>query len=559
MKQYAAIGLILKNFKNQYFSVLSFSVVINLLMLAPSWYMLQVYDRVLTSHDDNTLLGLTVIIIFIYLVYAALDKYRGLVLVEVSESLDEIVAPKLHKSMLNGAAVQRQRDLNSINDLNTIKQFLTGQPILAFLDAPWVVINLIVIFMLHPHMGIMATASALILLGLAILNQRMTRDKLAAAQKCSQEERRLVSNAITASESIQVMGMRPAMHKRLSEARDHYIDNLLVASTRGVNMSSISKFFRTLIQSIILGFGAYLAIQNEISSGMIIAGSILLGRTLAPIEGVINSWKQLSEFKKAYANVDEVIRDLSETQYSVQLNRPAGKLDLRNVSLQLRKNGKPTLDKINLTVEPGETWVVIGPSGAGKTSLLKTMAGIYRPTQGQAMIDGADLAFRDHDDLGQYIGYLGQTTDLMGGKVSENIARFGEIDSAEVLKAAQLSGAHAVLLSLPEGYETVLGDQGFGLSEGQKRKIGLARALYMSPAVVFLDEPGTGLDDESMATVVQAIQTLKERKVTVVFTTHQQSLAQLADKVALVIDGQIRVQGPKQEVFAKLSRQGGAS
>lgn len=545
---------VLGQFKRQYFSVLGFSAIINLLMLAPSWYMLEIYDRALTSRDDNTLFGLSAIVVFLYVVYALLERYRGLVLIEVSETLEELLAPKIHRGLITPAMVQRKPDMSPLlNDLNTLKQFLTGQPILSFLDTPWVFIFLAVTYLLHPALGLVATVSTLAVLLLALLNQRLTSTRIADAQQASAQERQLVTTALGANESVQTMGMRPAVQNRLKRARQKYLDSLLGASTLGVHLSSLSKFFRTLIQSAMLGYGAYLAIQNELSAGAIVAASILLGRTLAPLDGVINAWRQLADFRKAFSNIDEVIGNGVVTrEHTVRLERPQGRLELRNVSLRLREQGRPTLDQVNLTIEPRETVAIIGPSGAGKTSLLKTLAGIYTPHQGQNLLDGSDLAYRDLDDLGQHIGYLGQTTELMAGRLSENIARFGPVDSARVLEAARLAGAHAMLMALPEGYETVLGDQGRGLSEGQKRKVGIARALYGSPAIVFLDEPGAGLDDASLAALAETLKALKQRRVTTVFTTHQRPLALLADKAAVVVDGQVKLFGPARDVFARL-------
>jgi len=521
--------------------------------------MLQVYDRVLTSYDDNTLLGLSLIVIFLYMVYALVERYRGLLLVGISEAVDADLAPRLHAAILRPSVKDRQKELSGLADLNTFKQFLTGQPILSFLDAPWILVYLGTITLLHPSLGLVALMSAALLFLLAVINQRLTDGKLAEAQKATANERRLVSNVLAATESIQTMGMRGVLASRLAQVRLGYLDNLLVASVRGVNLSSVSKFFRTLIQSVALGYGAYLAIHGEMTAGMIIAASILLGRALAPIEGVINSWKQLSEFKKSYANLDEILLSNPVLDHSIELGRPAGKLQLVDVSLRLREHGRPTLDKVNLIIEAGETMAVIGPSGAGKTSLLKVLCSVYKPQQGQALIDGSDLAFRDLDALGQHLGYLGQTTELLAGKASENISRFSEVESQAVIKAAELSGAHEMLTALPEGYETVLGEAGHGLSEGQKRKVGLARALYRDPAIVLLDEPGTGLDDASLLSVVKVIQTLKAQRTTLVFTTHQPSLAKLADKILVLVDGQIRLVGPSVEVLKKLSDKAGAA
>lgn len=555
----SCLSLYLHTFRNQYVTMFYFSAVINILMLAPSWYMLQVYDRVLTSHDDNTLLGLSLIVVFLYFIYALLERYRGLVLVGVSEVIDADLAPKLHSAIMRPSVSDRQIEINSLTDLNTFKQFLTGQSILAFLDAPWVLVYLGTVALLHPSLGVVAVLSAALLFLLAVINQRVTDGKLAAAQKAAANERKLVSNIVAASDSIQTMGMRVSLEKKLTEVRSEYLVNLMIASIRGVNLSAISKFFRTLIQSVALGFGAYLVIQGEMTAGMIIAGSILLGRALAPIEGIINSWKQLAEFRKSYKNLDEILSATRTQDYSVEFGRPRGALKLVDVSLRLRENGKPTLNKINLNLDAGETLAIIGPSGAGKTSLLKVLCGICKPQVGQVLVDGLDLSNRDLNALGNHLGYLSQNTELLAGKASANIARFAEIDSEAVLKAAQLSGAHEMLISLPEGYETVLGDAGHGLSEGQKRKIGLARALYLDPAIVFLDEPGTGLDDASLVFVMNVIRELQTQKTTLVLTTHQPSLAQLADKIAVLVEGEIRILGPSREVLARLNGQSGSA
>jgi ATP-binding cassette subfamily C exporter for protease/lipase len=544
---------IIHRFRREYSSIFAFSAVINILMLIPSWYMLEVYDRVLTSRDDNTLLGLSLIALFLYAIYALLERYRGLMLITVSEGLDHQILPKIHAKLLSPQHRNQSNLGGLINDLNLVKQFLTGQPILSFLDTPWVVIYLVTIFMIHPAMGLLALLSAIFLFLLAILNQRVTEPLLSESQKNSLEERRLINNLLSASESVVVLGMRKKIYETLSVMRQKYLTSLVGASLKGVDFSALTKFFRILIQSAILGYGAYLAIDNQISAGMIIAGSILLGRTLAPIEGVINSWKQLSEFKKSYAQLNESLSSLTDESHTVNLGRPNGAYQIKNVSLSLRPVGKPTLENITLEIAAGETVAIIGPSGAGKTSLLKIIAGVIDPNEGQVLIDGSDLKHRNKDELGSYIGYLSQSTDLMAGKISENIARFSEIDSDQVIAAAKIAGAHEMILSLPNGYETELGDMGAGVSEGQRRKIALARAFYGKPQVLLLDEPGNSLDDASINQLGLAIQQNKQNKVTCIFTTHQPNLAQLADKILLIIDGQLRLYGNAKDVISQLT------
>jgi ATP-binding cassette subfamily C exporter for protease/lipase len=552
-KNHKKFDQILGLFKKHYVTLFIFSAVINFLMLAPSWYMLQVYDRVLTSFDENTLYGLSIIVLFLYIIYGLLEKFRGFILVGISEGIDAKTSYLVHDSIINPGVKDKQKGLSGLSDLNTVKQFLTGQPILSFLDAPWVVIYIFVIYLLHPMLGLVALLSVLILLLVAFINQSRTSPGLSEAQKQSVSERRFASNILNGADSIQVMGMGPILKARMQDLRSIYLENLFSSSIRGSNWSAVSKFFRTLIQSLILGYGGYLAINNEITAGMMIAGSILLGRALAPIEGVINSWKQLGEFKKAYANLNDILADVKDEKDSVDLGRPAGAVELKDVVLSLRDQGPPTLRNVSVSLDAGEVLAIVGPSGAGKTSLLKVMCGLYTPQSGQALLDGAELANRDLNTLGHHMGYLSQTIEILAGKVSLNISRFNEIDNEELLRAAKLSGAHEAILNLPEAYETELGDGGFGLSEGQKRKIGLARAFYGKPAIVFLDEPGSGLDDASLLNVMRAIQQLQASGTTVVFSTHQAALVQIATKVLVLVNGEVKLFGDKKYVLESLS------
>lgn len=552
-KDHGELSLLFNILKWNYGSLLAFSAVVNFLMLAPAWYMLQVYDRVLTSYDDNTLFGLSIVVLFLFLIYGLIERYRGFLLIGVAEKFEEKITPRLFLSILDTNKKISSNKKNNIDNLNTVKQFLTGQPILSILDVPWIPIYLMGIALLNLSLSLVSVISVALLIGIALLSQRVLNPKIQEATKSQLNERRLINNLAASSESIQALGMCNSFTARLNMIRKEYLDNLVMASIQGVNYSSISKFLKIFIQSLVLGYGAYLAIHHEMTAGMIVAGSILLGRALAPIDGVINAWKQLADFRGAYASLKDGLNFQNERLNSVDLGRPQGKIELIDVGLCLRPAGSSTLDQINLTIDAGEVLAIIGPSGAGKTSLLKTVCGIYPPTTGRVLIDGAELAFRDLNSLGKHIGYLSQTIELLPGKISENIARFEEINGESVLHAAKTSGAHETIISLPEGYETILGDNGHGLSEGQKRKIGIARAFYNNPAIVFLDEPTSGFDEQSILSIHALVSNLKAQKTTLVFTTHQPSVARLADKILLLVDGRIRMHGKSEDVIKALS------
>lgn len=546
------LNTIINKYTKKYLSIFIFSAIISFLMLIPGWYSMQVYDRVLTSHDITTLLGLLLIATFLYIINGLIERYRGLLLIEVSEKLETDLSPIIYNNIVTPNQHNQNDKGNYVNDLNVIKQFLSGHVIISILDAPWIFISLGLIFIIHYDLGLLALGSCFILIFLVFLTQKLTSKQLEESQELSLTERRLVNNATASAESLFALGMRNNLQQMIGNIRKESVIKQLVASSRAVEITSITKFFKTLIQALILALGVYLVLQNEITMGMIFATNLLLGKTLSPLEGIINSWKQVAEFKKSFSSI-KVLADNQKIQmFSVELGKPKGFFNIKELSLLLNKNGKPTLKNINLTINPGCTTAIIGPSGAGKTSLLKLLSGIYQASEGFVYLDNSDITKRDFNDLGKYFGYLSQTTDLLAGKVSENIARFGEVNSEMVIEAAQLAGVHEMIMSLPEAYETVLGDNGFGLSEGQKRKIGLARALYGNPNIIFLDEPGAGLDDISLNVLVDSLKALKNKNATIILTTHQSKLISLSDNLIVIGNSELKLYGSTINVINQL-------
>jgi PrtD family type I secretion system ABC transporter len=545
----------LKEFKDAYKTVFIFSAVINILILAPAWYMLQVYDRVLTSYDDNTLFGLSIIVIFLFIIYGLLERYRRLILVSSTEGLDEKILDEVKKKFIKGDQNTTRKLQNTFRNLNVIKQFITGQPALSFIDVPWFFIYILVLFLIHFQLGFIALIATAVLCFLAILNQKLTGEKFMKASKSVGKENLFIGNIIHSADSAFVMGMNENLFNRLLKSREVHLNEMFAANKESVWINSTTKFFRILVQSGILGYGAYLAINEQITFGMIIAASILLGRTLAPIEGVINNWKTFLEFKKSFFSLNETYQNIKNDETSIDLGEPEGLIEANKAFVSLIKDQEPILKNINLIIKPTESVVILGPSGAGKTTLLKTLCGIFRPIQGQVTLDGTHLTNRDWSHVGKHFGYLSQTTSLLKGKISENIARFGDIDNDAVIEAAKKVNIHDYIIKLPKGYETELGENGSGLSDGQARRIAIARALYKNPKIIFLDEPSLALDHHSIASLVELIKELREKKKTLVFTSHNPMLAQLAEKAILIVNGEIKVFGNAKEILPKLTIQ----
>ena len=543
---------IIKSYKGAYISIFIFSAIINILILVPAWYMLQVYDRVLTSFDVNTLLGLSLIVLFLFLIYGILDRYRRLILVSSTEGLDEKILEKIKSKFIHGDYKTTRHLKNSFYDLNQIKQFLTGQAILSFIDAPWFFIYILVIFLIHFHLGLIALISAIILFILALINQRMSGSKMDNASKSMVGENKFIDNMVNSAESSHVMGMNKNLFERLVDSREDSLNNLYHANQESAWINSLTRFFRILVQSLILGYAAFLAINDQITFGMIIAASILLGRTLAPLEGVINNWKQYLSFKKSFFRLNETYKNSPDNYQNVDLGKPEGIIEAKNINYSISNNNLNTIKNINLKITPGESLVIIGPSGAGKTTLLKSLCGIYKPNTGEISLDGGHLDKRDRSKIGEYFGYLSQSNTLLEGRISENICRFGEIDNNAVIEASKKANIHDFIVNLQNGYETELGNFGSGLSDGESRRIAIARSIYKNPQILFLDEPNLSLDNESLLSLIKLINSFKENKKTLVYTTHIPDLANLADKALLLFKGEVKAYGNANEIIPQL-------
>lgn len=535
-------------------SVGFFSFFVNLLMLVPSFYMLQVYDRAVGSGSLSTLLMLTLIMLLLMITLGGLEWVRSRIMVRISTRLETLLGQRLFdasfKQALNTGGMNASAQ--PLNDLSNLRQFLTGNGLFAFFDTPWIPIYLGVMFIFHPWYGWMGVISAVLLGLLAYVNDKLTNGPLYAANREQMAASSFTNKSLRNAEVVESMGMLGQLRKRWSARVYKVLSLQSVASDRAGAISAISKTFRQIVQSLVLGLGAYLAIQHEISPGLMIAGSILLGRALAPIDQLIGVWKGFLGARTQYARLHELLEKIAAEPERMSLPAPQGAILIENLTVAPPESRKPIIRGLSLNIAAGESVGIIGPSGAGKSTLARALLGIWPTLTGTVRLDGADISQWRRDELGRYVGYLPQDIELFEGSISENISRFGELDPAAVVAAARIAGVHELVLQLPEGYDTVIGANGGGLSGGQRQRIGLARALYGEPRLVVLDEPNSNLDDIGEKMLGQALQKLKQSGATVFVITHRPSVLAHVDKLLVLNNGEMAIYGPRDQVWAKL-------
>lgn len=532
-----------------------FSLFVNLMMLIAPVYMMQVYDRVLTSQSADTLLMLTLLAVGLLLLSGAVDAARSRLLVRISSDLDSKLSPELFAGAFRITGDGGQNSASQpLSDFDKVRMFLTGPGILALFDGPWVPIYLTIIFLLHPLLGLVALGGAILIFLIALTSELSTRHSLQKAGNFSRSSRNYVDSFFRNSEAIRAMGMLPQLQQRWRSQHDRGIGWQALASDRMGTLQASAKTLRMGLQIAILGFGAWLALAQEISPGAMIAASIIMGRALAPVEASIAQWRNFVEARGALSRLKLHLSemDANENNKATQLPAPKGHLTLENVGLKLAGVEKPVLRAVSFELRPGEMLGVVGPSGAGKSSLAKLIVGAKAASVGEVRIDGAAIDAYSREALGPYIGYLPQDSELLVGTVAENIARFGPHDSKKIVAAAKLANAHDMILALPHGYETMLGEGGRNLSGGQRQRIGLARAVYGDARVIVLDEPNSNLDSEGEAALKTTLTGLKNLGRTVVAIVHKPSLLAEADRVLLLRDGLIESFGKRNDVIAKL-------
>ncbi|TNJ47524.1 type I secretion system permease/ATPase [Phaeobacter sp. B1627] len=537
-----------------YWGVALFSAFVNLLMLTGPLYMMQVYDRVLGSRSEATLVALSLLVLFLYGMMGLLDAVRGRIMRRVAARFQADLDQRVFDAMVRRAAVSRDAEAQTgLSDLESVQKLIASPVVLAAYDLPWTPVFLMGIALFHPWLGLLAVGGGTVLISIAVLNQVLSAAPGKAAMVSSHQAMLQSEEIRNEAEMIQAMGMRDSAFRRWHQSRDKALTDTVAATDVTGSFGTLTKTLRLFLQSAMLGLGAYLTLQGKVSPGAMIAGSILMGRALAPIEMGLGQWPLVQRARKGWLNLEQLLGKTPPEALRTGLPVPRAILDVESVAATAPGESRPLVRNLTFRVEPGEAIGVIGPSGSGKSTLARVLTGAWRPAAGTVRLDGAALSQYDPSVLGTHIGYLPQRVQLFDGTIAENIARLAaEPDAAQVVDAAKKAAAHEMIVRLPDGYDTEVRSSGGRLSGGQMQRIGLARALYGDPVIVILDEPNSNLDNDGSVALNNAIKGLKAAGKSVLIMAHRPAAIQECDKLLVIDQGTQAAFGPKDEVLRKM-------
>ncbi|MBN8517950.1 MAG: type I secretion system permease/ATPase [Candidatus Accumulibacter sp.] len=538
------------SFRREFLVVGIFSMVVNLLMLTPTIYMLQVYDRFMTGRNESTLIAVSLIVLFLFAVIAFAEWSRSRLLVRLGVRLDERLNSRVFNACFESHLNQsRDNPVEAFSNLTNVRQFITGNGIFAFFDAPWSPIYLLVLFMLHPSLGVLSLIFAGILTGVAIFSHRVTQTPTQKTTEAGVKEAVYLHSKLRNAEVIESLGMLGNLRQRWLGHHQRHMSMYSASQDRQRRIQALSKFIRYSQQSLMLGAGALLVIEGELTTGGMIAANVLMSRCLQPIDTIVGSWAGWQSARKAFEALESLLRDHPERPAGLIHEALRGAVRIENLVATASNRVQPILAGLTAEFPAGEVIAIVGPSGSGKSTLARCLVGIWPEVQGRVLLDDRPIESLDREELGPFLGYLPQDVELFEGSVAENIARFGEIDSIQVIEAAQRTGIHDMVLRFPRGYDTPMGEAGSFLSGGQRQRIGLARALYGNPSLIVLDEPNANLDDVGEAALIHAILDLKAQGKTVIFISHRMNILAVADQVLVLDNGVIQTYGTRQQVM----------
>lgn len=549
----AARDGILAGARSTFACVLVFSLFANVLILAIPLYSLQVYDRVMSSRSGATLAMLTLVAMGALLVHAVLEAVRSRMMVHVGLWLDRVWAPELlRRAVRNGPEGDGATGAQVLRDLGTVRNFITGPGVFHLFDAPWVPVYAVVMFLLDPALGWVTLGGGVFLFGLAWASEATTRAPLKEAGQRMTLSQARADEYVRRAEVVEAMGMLPGLIAHWAAEARRTQDYLSVGWQRSALLAAVARFGRFSVQVVIVAVGAWLAINDTVSLGSVVAASIILTRALAPVESLVGSWKSFIGARNAYARVQNALERTGRPRQAIALPSPSGRLVLERVTLELPQLERPVLHKVEFELPAGQALGIIGPSAAGKSTLARIILGIQQPTRGRARLDGADVATWSREDMGRHVGYLPQAIELFPGSIKRNIARMGEPDDAKVIEAARLAGVHEMILRLPLGYDTEIADALRNLSGGQRQRIAIARAFYGQPRLLVLDEPNSNLDADGETALIRAMQRARECGVTTIVIAHRARILMSVDRLMVLREGRVDMIGARDEVLARV-------
>jgi PrtD family type I secretion system ABC transporter len=551
----APVRQVLMQCRSAFWLAFGLTFVIDLISITPLLYMMNTMDRVLSSRSGVTLVSLTVVVLAFYVFWSALEWIRSRLLVRLSLRIDWDLAADVFDASFRRYVGRKNVNVHQLlADLLALRQFFTGASLMSLMDAPFAIVFIGIGALFHPYLAIFAAVSSVLMVAVSYFTIKITSPILKEAQDANTEASRVAANSLRHAEATLALGMLGAVRNRWYAQHRHFLTNQVNASEATGLMGGMSGFLQKTMPSLQLALGTFLAMEGLITGGMIIVASMLISKSVAPIQMLIGNWKDIVAARQAYERLNELLAEDQQRGQSMQLPPPQGRVDVQTAAAIPPGYNKPVLSGINFALAPGQVLAVVGPSAAGKTSLVKLLLGVWRPAQGSVRLDSVEIAEWSHDEVGPLVGYVPQEIEFFEGSVAENIARLGEVDPAKVVQAAQLIGMHESILTFPKGYDTPLGETGFALSGGQRQRLAIARAIYGMPKYVVMDEPNSNLDEVGENALIAAVKALKDNGGTVIITTHRPRLVSIVDMMLVLKNGSQVAFGTAKDMLEAVRR-----